>query len=813
MKTYRVVLSYGTGSGYHEQLTDAIFGEGQTLVYAKESNEEYFRKSLAEAITFTNEDYTFIMGTAFDQKISLDFQYYDERTRTWETLILCCFYRTDCEIDTDRKIISVKPTTDDAYVSLLKGIDNEFDLIKLAPKITPVMLDKRPCLQIYPLGMEKVSCFLSNMYWEQDCEKETDGAVLVNDYHFSYWGNVVTAEVSGTFSPSIPSLFQTKQQGDIDDIDITNGDYQLLSHFHPGNPSGWQVQIIKVSTGDVLWEYSILVGWGALTFPRTITLNPVGGEAIGKVTLSFSNQMFFARLLCDVENIGEHETFPIQPQADLVEYNRNYTRAYPIGNSQDTDISISNLFSTDPTEWGVYQPGQYYLPPYGIGLGHPMPIVPACWGVCSYWIRYSQEMAGIDQMARKSITLRDAYLLTDAIDALLAANGVNLTVESTFLSQLDVFDGSTIGLKYITPKSNVLNINYTEPAQKATITLRTILDMLKAVYRCYWQIDGDKLRIEHIEWFRKGGRYTGATPVGADITELKVVRNNKHWSYLSNKYKFDKMEMPCRYEFAWGDDSTMPFNGLPINILSNYVDQERVDKISASPFSADLDFLMLNPSNANKDGFVLLNARLLNVIGNPMLITLQHAIVLEYESVAGEIVSVQYTDQGRGEVHAFDANNNDLGTIDEWDDATEATYNTTWYLPVGTAKIGIIQEVEAGSKFVLTEFNPSDRKVTYWEWTDDDGYSYMLQNGHVSFAFTQRYYAYDMPCRDYQIGDTPYQAHGTSKKKTQEVTFPTRGYYDIEKVVRTGIGDGKVRKLSLNLSSKMAKATLEYDTQ
>ena len=114
--------------------------------------------------------------------------------------------------------------------------------------------------------------------------------------------------------------------------------------------------------------------------------------------------------------------------------------------------------------------------------------------------------------------------------------------------------------------------------------------------------------------------------------------------------------------------------------------------------------------------------------------------------------------------------------------------------------------------FELTEFYTQERKVKYWDWVND-GVHHVLQNGTLSFSYLHRYYAYDLPCRYYKIGNVDKVAIGIAKNKVQEVSFPTNGTFDANKVVTTPLGNGKLRKLSLNLSSKGAKATLEYDTE
>lgn len=89
----------------------------------------------------------------------------------------------------------------------------------------------------------------------------------------------------------------------------------------------------------------------------------------------------------------------------------------------------------------------------------------------------------------------------------------------------------------------------------------------------------------------------------------------------------------------------------------------------------------------------------------------------------------------------------------------------------------------------------------------------ILQNGPLAFAYLQIYYNWDMPAKRYKIDGVTYNATGVKKFKTQSVTFPCYNDPDMQKLVTTLIGNGMLEKLSLNLCSRFADATLRYDTE
>lgn len=815
MNDYRIKLSYTSGA-YQERYTDAIFGDGLSVDYNRQSNEQYYTEQLNGKITFVNDDYDFIMNAPFDQRIDMVLENYEYGS--WWPYLQCYFYRTDCEINADDKIIVVQPTTADKYAEFAGVLEKEVDLIKLAPRITPVMLDKRPCLQLYALGKDSISCILSNMSWEQDCESVDDDNELRNTFHFEKWGNYVTAGIVGNNLPAAAPKFYSKAldtSESITNFSITSGQYTLAVSTYTAPGGALRVLVAISLSGTQQWSGTMLASeWG-----MPMTMNLTGSNGNPNCKIEFDNLEVYGRLISDVDSILGVDTFDI-PSNDLMGNNRNYKKVSPVVPGGDLQLAINGNFSTTPTEWGIYQTGQYYTTPVVIGGGEFHPVLRNNWGRASYWVMQSTALDYVEQTGRHTVTLQDAYRLTDVINAILAELMPSLSLNSTFLGGSDPLDQTDPdeGILYITPKSNILNINYTEPAQTAPITLRQILDMLRVCYRCYWQLSASNLQIEHIEWFRRGGRYTGTPLAQIDLTSKVTVRNGKYWDYLTNKYTFDKAQMPARYEFGWMDEVTLPFMGLPIDMVSNYVDQSKVDKFTINNFDSDIDYLMLNPSGVSKNGFVILKADAMNILTEPIRISGRddRVVLLTYSSIAGESVDVEYKNVGTDAVIcAYNANRQRIQQIDTL--TFDGDWTTTWELPAGTAYIVLEFGDTMRTEFTLNSFTPAANKVLYTNWNYNGYTDHWLQNGRLSFVYLSRYYAYDMPCFTYRIGTGQYAqtqiAKGIAKNKIQDVTFPTPGYIETSQTIRTGMGNGKIKKLTLNLSSKMAQATLEYDTE
>ena len=710
---YKFVLSVD-GDG---QQAFPIFKDDISIEFQQQSNEQFFRRKLSGKLTFLREDYQRIVSAAFDADFIVDlFISYDGGT-TWQEYWEGTFWKTDCEFNVDDQSVIVQPTMRDEYDDVIAGLDKEFDLITLAPQIQPVKLDKRPMIQIYIPGQTTIGCFLSGMWWEQECEAVSNDNTLRSTYHFANMVTQRVAEVTSQNGSELPAFIgDTFSLSDVGTHSLFSADdeYELRIRVFDSGP----LRLTNIS----LWQGTELLGsnqWpNVITLPWEFTLN---GE-IGSVTFSIRDLSIYARVICDVETIGTSNTYPLGTN-DMVKDNRNYSRVIPY-DYPDT-IFFGGEFSETPTQWGLYQPGKYYkapdLPP-SLGIGELFPISRNAWTRLSYWFTFPGSDWFTEQLARAEFTLKDAYPLDSVISVLLAQIAPGITHQPTtdysrFLYGTNPITGINQRL-FITPKSNLISSGYDQPAQKAPITLATITKMLRDCFRCYWYIEDEKFKIEHIRYFNNGGSYSGTPDVGIDLTTQGVSRNGKKWAFGTSKYSFEKPDMTARYQFGWMDDVTQLFEGFPIDIVSRYVNPDKIENIEVSQFTSDVDYILLNPAEISKDGFVLLGAVL-----------------------------------------------------------TDGEYKLPYY---------------------NFNFNSTD---------------HILQNAYVAFIYLQQYYFWDMPARQFKINNVTYSAYGIKKLKMQTLRFPCLQDPNLLKLVKTNLGNGMVQKLSLNLSSRMANATLKYDTE
>lgn len=609
---YRFILRKGNTTT--QRVVVPLFNDDVTLKWEHDNGEYYFRKKLSGTFTFVNTDFDFVYNSDLETEFFL--LVYEDTQLLWEGK----FYKTDCVFNIDDRTFTASPEMRDIYSDVLSGMEKEFDLVKLLPEIQAIQLDKRSMIQIYALGESSVSCFFQGMTWEQPCTEVDSASDMVNKYFFAEMMKKRLVELSGV--EGIPPTIY----GDITDPNVpfsfSRGEYTFTMAVAAAQ-GGYYATLFK--RGVAMWQSKVL---GASTYPNEFQMNPIAGSgASGVIDVYINDVTFYGRYLCDVDEvkIGSQTYHPAKLSSqDMVSDNRNFHRAF--GYAFKNTLSIYDVISSKVTEW-YYDNGLYYQkPPHGGSTGIPdyYPIAQSYWTGVSFWFRFDLNDSAIEPLLRKEYTLKDAYPLSSVIDRLLqeatlsSSNSISFYGEPKYSKFLydytNPIDPDANYKLFITQKSNILAGEYEQPAQKAVITLRQVLDMLRDAFRCYWWIEWDgeegeyMLRIEHISYFMNGGAYFSTPNVGIDLTQLVNPRNEKKWSYMVNQVKYNKDELPERYEFKWADDTTEYFEGNPIEIVSKFVKSGEIESVAVNRFNSDLDYMLLNPSASDKDGFALISA-------------------------------------------------------------------------------------------------------------------------------------------------------------------------------------------------------------
>lgn len=803
--------------------------------YSLESGQQFFRAELNGDLTFISDDYDYIVGQSFDTQFGVKISISYNAGSTWQQTWYGEFWKTDCKFDQDAETCIVRPKLSDVYTAILNGWEKEFNLIELAPVIENVKIDKRPMIQVYVPGQSVVGCFLAGMGWEQECNPITSNQELIDTYKFANLKTIRICRITQQGTPTIPDAYAGAAPSiEGNAYSYTNGTYRFkYSYETTGGVAKQTWWIERVSDSAVMWRY-ILTGQAPAVGDKTITMSAVTGS--GTVIVDIHDMPVYARYVCDVEQINGVPTYSI-PDNDIVPNNRNYHRV--IGYDFPDTILYSVRLSTTPTPYGIYQPGQYYDLPAGAWyLGDVFPIARSAWGRVSLWFTFSSMDWLVEQAARAPFVLKDAYPLASVISVLLQQIAPNVThQQNTNYSQFLYGSNPITGIRTtpaITPKSNLIYAGYDQPAQRAPITLKQVLDMLRDCFRCYWYVDsGNRLRIEHISYFNNGMSYSGTPGVGVDLTTIQVPRNGKKWAFGKDAWQYDKPEMTSRYQFGWMDEQTQLFDGYPIDIIAKYIQENKIENIDVQHFSSDVDYILLNPTVISKDGFVLMlcvdssisTQVWTDIISNPISEEMEADQVLDIfdlSSYRGKRIklNINVTGLQNNEYlvgYITDINGSAIETVlSQYPEAPSGEWefivpnNAVWLTFIArngsfVYNITRMQYLSGGSSQQILGLPYVNITI--------QGNDHKLQNGYASFAYMQTYYLYDLPAFQYKINGESGSAFGIKKLKTQEVQFPQIDEPNLQQLIKTNLGNGKIRKMSLTLSSRSAKTTLEYDTE
>lgn len=588
--------------------------------YSKESGQEFFRQSLDGKINLYGYDYDIVKNASVEAAFMFIINKYSRSENKWAQYYKGEFNKTDCKFEYDNKKCELSISSVDEYTDILNNYESTYDLIKLAPEIEKINLNKRPLVQVYILGANSISNFFGGIYWEADVNQAiSDKDKLVNDYYFTliqsgnefYVNNAGVPEANGVYAGT---------GGYWDNWDgCTCYAEEDESLGTSGDLHGYYIYIKRNIDGKILYKSESPV---ASTFYDVHLEKSVKMVNIEDVNDSFTIEdpfvySIYQRLLCDVNTIEDSEgiknTYDL-PIDDFVADNRNYKKC--IGLKGGLFFCTSRTID-EPTKYGINDYNKYFTNkfiPSTTGYGRALPICRNTWANASLWYIYDIFYDLFEKQLRKQYELRDSYSIASVIKALLKKVNPNIKHEATeeysrFLYSSNVPIAMDRFYVYITPKSNVLKGNYDQAAQKAEITLKDVMEMLRNCFRCYWYIEDNKLKIEHISFFLNGKKYIADENSGQsyiDFINILDQFNKKPALFFQSSISFDKSELAQRYEFSWMDDVTDLFGQVTADILSNYIQKDKVEEISVSQFSSDVDFMLFNPSNFSDGGFALL---------------------------------------------------------------------------------------------------------------------------------------------------------------------------------------------------------------
>lgn len=831
--------------------------------YAKESGQEFFRISMDGKINLFGDAYEIVKQSSLEDQLIFIIDKYNRTSKKWVEYYKGEFNKTDCKFDHDKKKCELKTTTIDNYTEVMNKYENTYDLIKLAPEISKINLHKRSLMQVYVRGANSITNFFGGTYWEDDVnESIDDNAALINNFYFSYIKSGNEFYIENSNKAGVNGVYAG-----------TNGYYSNWNGYTcyleknpdaqpPFTDVSYFIMIKRNSDNKVLYKSETAVNIDDETLfsedrdytndkhlRYTSKLIDVENAKNSCTISNLFTYRIYRRLLCDVDTVEDSEgvknTYNL-PSDDFVTDNRNYKKC--IGLKGGLFFCTSRAVD-EPTKYGLNDYGQYFTNqfiPSSTGLGRPLPISKNSWANASLWYVYDSFYEYFEEKLRKQYVLKDSYSIGAAIKAILKKIDPTLSHEPTAeYSQFLYGTTNPLGLArfyvYITHKTNILKGDYDQPAQKAETSLEELMKMLRDCFRCYWYIEDNKFKIEHIYFFMNGGSYSSRSSYQLDFTKLTDQFNKKLSSYFQSEVEFEKSDLNQRYEFAWMDDVTDLFGGVTIDVKSNYIQKDKTEEINIGQFSSDVDYMLFNPSNFSDDGFALLC---------PISIRTSLWGCYMMRVYAGQSITISAKGGSNGRAYALtDLNRKILKLADALLDTRSnpvtftvdedgylyinqnGTTDVNFYFSVNgyTYKNNILQvghyynlNLSVGSTAPSTSllYGYSEEMelpiLTIEGLIDENGDSYkaIAQNWYASWIYLQNMYMWDMPASSLEsnVIENLY-ARDVKKCMKHTIEFPTEEDLDELELIKTSFGNGKIDEMSINVNTRQAKINLLYRPQ
>lgn len=614
-----------------------------TKEFSRENDKQYFSVSISGDIVLWNADAKRIFTANLDKEFKFVI------TKDGVAYYTARFTKSDCDMDFSTCNCKIKLTTDDAYSLLEAKAENEYDLMKLSIDRQNLKMTKHPAIQVYVPGENSIGCIKPlTTYWETEVVEATENTdLLKNKYHFAEASNFKNIVVNpGGGSPAIiattyigaleeTSFIEELGDGAVQETQrqfgtfrpIDNISYVIYVQFDKvinqpstGSPFIYRTSLYQIkheSKNEVYFQYRDgNVQDESRWLNDTFTVTAVSEEAGGSFSCIYSTKPIYARFITDSDTYLDTEsTFDI-PVDDIAENNFNYRKCAPfeVSSRAKNIFTISSQEQAEATKWGINDKGNYFLPPKKGTLY--IPIAKNIWTNISYWFdtsKFSYVKNMYNSMV-SNVVVKDTYEIASCINALLKEMKVNLTFAATaeysefLFSETNPVSGYFVRL-YLTQITNILKSNYDQPAQKMPTSFKSIMDMLAQTMRCYYFVENGKLRIENIAYFLNGGSYSQQNEVSVDLTSTVDLRTRLQLDYAQSQFSYEKEDLISRYEFEFSNGrQSEGFEGRPINVNNKYCKDSKKESISVGDYVADVDMMMLDPSEFSNDGIAVLAA-------------------------------------------------------------------------------------------------------------------------------------------------------------------------------------------------------------
>ena len=870
---YKFLLEYAPteGTAPDTRTVRPIYGDDLQVIIARADGEWYYTRRIEGDINFYNQDYDWLMAQPFDGTFTLTIRHSTDNGSTWHDYFSATFARTNLSIDEDNRHATLSGLTETAYNAIENGKDQEYDLRKIIPDyearevqghINPAlaMIDFRstdiPTSDIFCGGAFTSDGYLSRYTPDFDEERiipQTPEWSLVRIFAEAKFDNANYPEANGTYVGFL--------QYGAAPVGQTTFSYYIFGDLHSDN--GFSMYL-GYDDGDE--------GQGPQYYLRWLGIYDTNQDLVT------------AELLNDSSDLHDH----VSP-ASLVFFSAtfvfHYIRAALLthsGGAADNVLDTGNFYKRmaafDNSDHGlqlyassrtVEQPNghrlvpgtgeqgttpQYFAPPDD---NHDyIPIAENNWNYGSLWytITPSQSNGLTDPDKVGTFSWSACWPLGTILRYLLEkiTDGKVTFLENSLGSRFLYDPVNPVAghepFDYLfTQKSNVMSTGASAP--RCIVRLNWLLKLLRNAFNCYYWLEPLPLgrysfRVEHVEFFRHGGRYEGDLSHAIDLTSLMPRKNFfrggnpvKCLADQTNHYSYDLKDLSEKYTYSWqGEGGSDDFKGNPMFFKAGWIEKTSSEDHQVDNIFTDLNWLLLNAgtstaSSKNYEGlflFATYRPIAANHTENANL-TSQMFLLASYSNMIYVAIDLWFTaPQGT-----------EIKLLRHWHLPNQGTQQISTYTATGQKQcISIVFE----SAFIVPnslalDFGPDYAQATIHRIHARTGNVYCvantpnllrpstyLQNAPLAWPTLQNEYLhYDIPAQRWSfdtddLSTAQFLPTGTVKMaKRQEVKIlPIPDLATEQQImniigIRTGIGTGIITSATINLASRNAELTIIYD--
>ncbi len=357
--------SYGLLNTTPRTTVNPIYKEDLSFSYEKEGKNRFLRRKLGGNLTFILSDFDAIMSYNWQTRIRLVIQKSTDQGQTYSDYWEGEFARTDCAITYDDRKIVVTPDVADVYDNFIAKYEDEHNLIDLAPDSVNVQYLQRPCLQIYPYLTGSVQNVAGGMAWETEIDDpdSESGATnrgfveIGNRTEFDFTAAALTAAgASGRYTGTLPDSVQSVGREQIC--------FSMQQVVASGNAACYmEAFIVPQPGGEPTFEYRFYsatgapiatYAWGWNNGIHNMNVGNTRSQA-GLTAECVAKTKVFARYLTNNPAYSANRITSVDP---FVDTENNYLYYYTPNSTDGTLAPLQNImidssrYTTSPTIYG-----------------------------------------------------------------------------------------------------------------------------------------------------------------------------------------------------------------------------------------------------------------------------------------------------------------------------------------------------------------------------------------------------------------------------------------------------------------------------